>query len=135
MQAWRLTLDKSDHIAGTPARQLDCSIAETMVEETPDMRHVVDDGRLSQEALLTQIALEFSCALLNRVRRRFRHLFRWSDSRAPYELNQVSQRRCIALVNLYAASSISQILNSVLGRNGVQSHALLAKPTAETRGE
>src|SRR5947199_136753 len=63
MQAWRLTLDKSDHIAGTPARQLDCSIAETMVEETPDMRHVVDDGRLSQEALLTQIALEFSCAL------------------------------------------------------------------------
>src|SRR2546427_2690244 len=51
MQTRRLPLDESDHIARTQVRQLDCSVAETMFEETPDMRHVVDDGRLSQHAL------------------------------------------------------------------------------------
>src|SRR5438067_13873166 len=99
MQARCLVLDKSDHIACSQARQLDCSIAETMFEETPDMRHVVVDGRLSQHALFTQIALEFSCALLNWVRPRFGRLIHGSDSLAVYELNQVSQRRCVALAN------------------------------------
>src|SRR5262245_36790854 len=33
MQARRLALDKSDHIACAQARQLDCSIAETIFEE------------------------------------------------------------------------------------------------------
>src|SRR5439155_12836565 len=62
--------------------QLDCSVAETMFEETPDMRHVVDDGRLSQHALFTQVAIEFSGALLNWVRLRFGRLFHANDSLA-----------------------------------------------------
>src|SRR5439155_25066355 len=135
MQTRRLPLDESDHIARTQVRQLACSVAETMFEETPDMRHVVDDGRLSQHALFTQIAREFSCALLNWVRPRFGRLFHGNDSLAVEELNQVSQRRCVALVNLNTAGSISQILHSLLRPDAVHSHVLLAKPMAETRCE
>ena len=76
MQLTRLSLDKPGNFRCTQTRQLYRPNAETVIEEPLNERHVVDDRRLRQHALLAQVLLVCLNAPLHRRELTYRHLFR-----------------------------------------------------------
>jgi hypothetical protein len=86
-QSARLALNKPDDVARTQARQLDRSIAETVFEEAPDKRDIVEDGGRCQDSFFAQVLFVFLRASRNSSRPRSSHFLARNDALASQELN------------------------------------------------
>jgi hypothetical protein len=132
MQARGVALDKSHDIAGAQARERDRSVAEPIVEETADERHVINDRRTSQRTLVAQVALERLYPLLNRSQAAWCVLLSGDHALPAQKVYELLQRGGVAPAHLHAASAGSQIPCRMLRADTAQSDSLLSEPSTKT---
>lgn len=135
MQAWSLALDKSYDVASTEARERHRSVAEPIGEKSADERHVVDSGRTSQRALVSQVALERLCLLLHRSQSAWCNLLSRDCSLAAQEVDELSQRSRVTLAPRHPARARSQVAERVLGGDATNTDGLFSEPSTEVSGE
>ena len=84
-------LDESDYMPRTKPRQLEGLKAETVFEEPSDKRHIVDDRRFGEGALLTQILLVREHTLFRRCGGTRRHTLAGKHSLTPEKFDEMAE--------------------------------------------
>ncbi len=135
VQLPRLSLDKPDNIRRTETRQFNRPGAETVFEEPANERHVVDDRRLRQNALLAQVLLVCLHALFRRCELTCWYLFSGNHPLAAEKLHEMTERGCIPLVRSTPSMPKSQKPRRMFRRDAVGRNFRLFDPPAKARSE
>jgi hypothetical protein len=113
MQLWRSTQYKPHHIPGTQSRQSGRCSRKAIHEELANKPRVVDDRRLCQRTVFSQVPPKCLGALLSRAQSSRMYLLGRDCTLITQKIEKLSQRGGVTFTNPLPSRAISQVLGRV----------------------
>jgi hypothetical protein len=110
MQLWRSTLYKPHHILGTQSRQNRRPARKAVHEELAGKPRIVDDRRLRQRPVFSQVPSKCLGALLSRAQLSRTYLFGRDCALITQKIEELSQCSGVTFTNPLPSRAISKVL-------------------------